>query len=131
MRPSRRILVADGSKYFTSTWRMLIPEPEFEIVGLAHNTEDAIKMARALSPDIILADLSHSALRGLKTIQALHAVYPGITIISFRPVASQEYTQAALDAGATACLTKSELANVLPQMLYRLTLGQAAVAVNP
>lgn len=132
MRQNQRVLVADGSKYFdTNFWRMLIPESEFEIVGLAHNTKEAIDMALTLSPDIILVDLSHSALGGLRTIEALHAVYPGIPIIAFRPVASEEYTQAALQAGATACFTKSELANIFPQMLYRLSLNGAAATATP
>jgi len=132
MRQSQRILVADGSKYFdTSFWRMLIPESEFEIVGLAHDTEAAIKMALTLSPDIILVDLSHSALGGLKTIETLHAVYPDLPIITFKPDASHEYTQAALAVGATVCITKSELANLFPQMLYRLSLNRAAAAATP
>ncbi|MEW5960778.1 MAG: response regulator transcription factor [Chloroflexota bacterium] len=132
MRHSRRILVADSSKYFNATfWRMLIPEPEFEIVGLANNTEDALKMAHTLSPDIVLADITRSTLSGLRIVEALRAVHPGMPIITFRPVASQEYTQAALNAGATACLTKSELAEVLPQTLYNLTQGQSPVSTNP
>ena len=54
----QRILVADGSKYFDSSiWRMLMPEPEFDIVGLANNTEEAINMAGTLLPDIILAPI--------------------------------------------------------------------------
>jgi DNA-binding NarL/FixJ family response regulator len=128
----QRILVADGSKYFdTSFWRMLIPESGFEMVGVAHNTGAAIEMALTLSPDIILVDLSHSALGGLKTIEALHAVYPDIPIIAFKPDASDEYSQAALSAGATICITKSELANLFPQMLYRLSLNRAAAAATP
>ena len=128
MRHSRRILVTDSSKYFNAAfWRMLIPEPEFEIVGLANNTEDALQMAQTLSPDIILADITRSALSGLKIVADLRAVYPGLPIITFRPVPSQEYTQAAFEAGATACVTKSELAEVLPQTLYSLTQEPAAV----
>lgn len=128
----QRILVADGSKYFdASFWQMLIPESEFEIVGLAHNTGAAVEMALTLSPDIILVDLSHSALGGLETIESLHAVYSDIHIIAFKPDASDEYTQAALAAGATVCITKSELANLFPQMLYRLSLNRAAAAATP
>ena len=112
----QRILVADGSKYFDhSMWRMLIPEPEFDIVGMANNTEEAIEMARTLAPDIILADLSHSEMRGLRTIELLHRIHPTIPIISLSPITSQEYSQAAFNAGATACVTKSDMADILLQ----------------
>ena len=127
----QRILVADGSKYFDSSiWRMLMPEPEFDIVGLANNTEEAITMASDLCPDIILADLSHSEIRGLGTVEALRSIHPGIPIITLSPVSSREYNQAALNAGAVACVTKSEMANMLLQTLYGLTNGRSAITVN-
>jgi DNA-binding NarL/FixJ family response regulator len=129
MPQPQRVLVAETSKYFNnSIWRMLIPEPEFIIVGLANNTEDAVKMAHTLSPDIILADLSRSTKLGLQIIKALHAVHPTIPIISLKPNSSREYTHAALNAGAAACLTKSEMAEVLPQALYRLIPVQSSIS---
>ena len=55
MSHRQRILVADGSKYFDSSiWRMLMPEPEFDIVGLANSTEEAMTMISTLAPDIAL-----------------------------------------------------------------------------
>lgn len=121
----KRILIADSSKYFDTTiWQMLLPESDFEIVGLANTTQDALNMTGLLSPDIILADLSHSAMPGLQTIQALRTAHPNIPIITFSPLSSYEYTQAALDAGATACLTKSEMAERLLQTLQRVESSQ-------
>ncbi len=131
MPQRKRILVADSSKYFASSiWHMLIPEPEFEIVGLACSAEEAINMAAALFPDIILVDLSHSAMRGLQTIQTLNAVHPGSSIISFMPISFYEYTQAAINAGAAACLPKSEMANVLVQTLRGLIPIQPSIGVD-
>jgi DNA-binding NarL/FixJ family response regulator len=127
MSPRQRILVADGSKYFDSSiWRMLMPEPEFDIVGLANNTEDAINMAGTLTPDIILADLSHSEMRGLKTVKTLHSIHPAIPIVTLSPLASQEYSQAALDAGAAACVTKSDMAEILLHTLQGLLSSRPA-----
>jgi DNA-binding NarL/FixJ family response regulator len=117
----RRILVVDGSKYFpTSIWYRLIPETEFEIVGLTNNTDETVEMVPTLSPDIILIDLSHSETCGLQTVSTIRATYPRIPIVTFTPISSQEYTRAAFDAGATACLTKSEMADVLLQTLREL-----------
>lgn len=127
MSPRQRILVADGSKYFDSSiWRMLMPEPEFDIVGLANNTDEAISMAGALAPDIILADLSHSEMRGLQTVETLHNIHPTIPIVTLSPLASQEYSQAALAAGAAACVTKSDLAEMLLHTLQSLSNSRPA-----
>jgi DNA-binding NarL/FixJ family response regulator len=128
MAQRRRVLVVDGSKYFDNLiWRMLIPESEFEIVGLARNADEALEMAIALFPDIILVDLSHSEVRGLWAIKALHAAQSATPIIAFTPMSSHEYTQAALDAGATACFAKSEMVDVLLQTIWRLIPARSSV----
>lgn len=128
MCDQQRVLVADSSKYFApSFWHMLIPETEFQIVGLADNTDNTVQMAQALSPDIILVDLSNSHIRGLQTVAAVRAVQPATPIVTFMPIASQEYAQASLQAGANACLTKSEIANKLLHILRGLISVPAAV----
>ena len=128
MPQHQRILVSDGSKYFdTSIWCMLIPEPEFEIVGLASSTNETMHLAGVLTPDIILVDLSHSYTCGLQTVAVLHSTYPHIPIVTFMPISFAEYTRASLDAGASACLTKSDMADMLVQTLHHLTPAQTTV----
>lgn len=127
----RRILVADSSKYFdNSIWHRLIPETEFEIVGQAGDPDQIVKMAKHLSPDIILVDLSHPENCGLQTVTTLHTVHPDIPIITLMPISSYEYTRASLDAGATACLIKSEIVDLLLQTLRNLVPAQSSVSVN-
>ena len=127
----QRILVADSSKYFSNTiWRMLIPESEFELVGLTENTDETINMALMLSPDIILVDLSHSEIRGLQTVAALRLAQPQIPIVTLMPMTSYEYTRASIDAGATVCLTKSEIANNLAKTLRNLKPVQLSIEEN-
>lgn len=114
MSQRRRVLVVDGSKYFDNLiWRMLIPEVWFEIVGLARNSDEALQMAATRLPDIVLLDISHSKTRGLGAIESLHTAQPAVPIIAFTPISSDQYTQAAVEAGASACFAKSEMANVL------------------
>ena len=121
MAQRQRILVANSNQYLgNSIWSRLIPEPEFEIVGVASDPEEAIGMAGELVPHAILVDLSGAELSGLKTIELLYAAFPGIPLIAFTPVSSDEYSRAALGAGAVACLTISEIADMLLQTLRNL-----------
>jgi DNA-binding NarL/FixJ family response regulator len=121
MAQRQRILVANSNKYLGNVvWSRLIPEPEFEIVGLASDADEAVDMAGELVPHAILVDLSGSELSGLKTIEVLHAAFPNIPLIAFTPVSSDECNLAALGAGAAACLTISEIADMLLQILRNL-----------
>jgi DNA-binding NarL/FixJ family response regulator len=121
MGQRRRIRVVDGSRYFDSLiWHTLMPEAEFEIIGLARRSDEALGMAIAHLPEVILVDLSHSGTRGLSTIESLRTAQPGVPIIAFTPMSSHQYTQAALDAGASACMAKSEMVDALLQTIWSL-----------
>ena len=127
----QKILVADSSKYFDSNfWDMLIPDTEFKVVGQAGSTAEAVTMAANLTPDIILADLFHSEMQGLKTVQTLRQAHPQAAIITFSPDTSTQYEQAALQAGASACVAKSELADKLVQLLYKLVKPKSSINGN-
>jgi DNA-binding NarL/FixJ family response regulator len=128
MPQRQRILVADGSRYLGNLiWHRLVSEPGLEIVGLACDTEEAVQMAFTLSPDIILVNLSHSGLFGLPTIRTLHTDYPDIPIVAVTSFLSREYTQAALDAGAAVCLTKSGRDESLLQTLWSFTPARSPI----
>jgi DNA-binding NarL/FixJ family response regulator len=121
MTQRQRVLIVDGSRYFSSLiWRMLIPEPRFEIVGLARCVDEALELAMARSPDVILVDVSHAATSGLAAIASLHAMRPTTPILAFTSTSMDEYSQAALNVGAAACLAKSEVVDGLSQTILSL-----------
>ena len=131
MAQRQRILVANSNKYLgNSVWSRLIPEPEFEIVGLASDADEAVAMAGELGPHVILVDLSGAEQHGLKTIELLHAAFPKILLIAFSPVLSDECNEAALGAGAVACLTISEIADMLLQTLRNLIPIRSLVMIH-
>ena len=53
MAQRQRILVANSNKFLgNSVWSRLIPEPEFEIVGLASDVEEAAEGILALASEL-------------------------------------------------------------------------------
>ncbi|RME75486.1 MAG: DNA-binding response regulator [Chloroflexi bacterium] len=130
--PNRpRIMVADGSKYFAlSTWQMLIPEDEFDFVGLANSTAEALEMARLLGPEIILVDISHSETGGFQTVRDLSAVRPEAAIVVVGLAVTTAVDRVARQAGASACLDKSELAEKLPGVLSCLAKKYSTYSIS-
>lgn len=121
----QRILVVDNSKYFSgSTWRALLPEEKYEVVGLAANTDEGTRLAASRSPDVVLVDLCQSKENGLWIIRALRQTCPQCLIIALTPLSLAKYDQAALEAGANISLEKSELATSLLPSLQALTKQQ-------
>jgi DNA-binding NarL/FixJ family response regulator len=126
MARRQRILIAHSGKYLgNAIWSRLVPEPEFEIVGMANSIEEAVDLVDLVAADVALIDLSDAEAVGLQTIRTLRTINPSIPIITFVPVWSHEYTKRAIDAGATTCLTESDLAGALIQKL------QSMLSVRP
>ena len=125
----QRVLVADSSQYFElPLWHMLIPEPEFKIVGVAKNIAEVVDMTQIHTPNIILIDSSASKMGGLWTIKRLRDIVPNTTIITITSLWSKQYAQAATQAGAAGCLSKSEIANGLLQTLRKLPAPHLSLA---
>ena len=118
---TQRILIGDNSKFFDQQmWQTLLPEPEFNIIGIASDSQAITRQTIAHRPDTILLDLSASEMGGLWTVESLRAIQPEATIITLLTGWSPQYSQAARFAGATTCLIKSEMAETLPETLRTL-----------
>jgi CheY-like chemotaxis protein len=116
----RRVLIVEGSTYFDrSIWEQTAAVSGLTVVGLAGDLNAALTSIAAVSPDLALVDLSHSALNGLALIQTIHRLHPVLPIVALLPapspggVAFQLYRQAARQAGAVATLAKAELVEQL------------------
>jgi DNA-binding NarL/FixJ family response regulator len=127
MAQRQRILVIDNSKYFNPLWQLLLPETEFEVTGLAGDPDQAVAMAATHTPDLALVDLGPEGMAGLSPIIALRAAHPELPIVALSSFSFGEYTRIALEAGATACLEKSELAETLLPTIAKLVPGHPLV----
>ena len=67
-----RILIADDHTMFRAGLRRLLEqEDNMEIIGEADNGRDAVEMAKRLSPDVILLDISMPDMDGFETARRL------------------------------------------------------------
>jgi CheY-like chemotaxis protein len=109
-----RVLIVDNSKYFNdTTWRLLMPAAQFEIIGPVDPNQEAATVAIAHTPDIILVDFCQAKGDGLATIKSLRQAQPETPIVALISGSFDEYSRVAVEAGATGCLEKSKLATLL------------------
>jgi signal transduction histidine kinase/CheY-like chemotaxis protein len=103
-----RVLIADDHAVVRDGLaRVLNQEPDIEIVGEAADGQAAVEQARALSPDVILMDLSMPRLNGVEATRRIHEEYPEIRIIGLSMFEEAERAQAMRNAGAVHYLSKS------------------------
>jgi two-component system chemotaxis response regulator CheB len=103
-----RVLIADDSPTIRRFLRSLIAEaPDLQVVGEAHDGQEALALAERLQPDIISMDILMPRLDGLAaTEQIMHQHPRPIVIVSARIQGDEAANLAfqALKAGALAVL---------------------------
>jgi DNA-binding NarL/FixJ family response regulator len=102
-----RVLLADDHPPLLSAIRRLLAQ-EFDVVGEAHDGEEAVQMARALRPDVVLMDLAMPRRGGLDAIRRINAEGSAAAIVVLTVLADSAVVGAAVEAGARAYILKSQ-----------------------
>jgi PAS domain S-box-containing protein len=109
-----RVLVADD----TATVRLLLrrtleSSKAFEVVGEAADGAQAVDMAEALQPDIVLLDLSMPVLGGMDAIPRIRRCAPDARVVVLSGYAPDRMGSQAVEVGAAAFLEKQQRPNEL------------------
>jgi DNA-binding NarL/FixJ family response regulator len=104
-----RVLLADDQALIRAGFRVLLEAADdIEVVGEAVNGEQAIELARAERPDVILMDIRMPGTDGIAATRAIatDATLDGTKIVILTTFETDEYVYQALRAGAGGFLVK-------------------------
>ena len=102
-----KVLLADDHQLVRSGLAALLAGTEdIDVVGTAANGAEAVEIARASAPDVVLMDLVMPVMDGVEATKRLVAGLPGTQVVVLTSFSDQERILAALDAGAIGYLLK-------------------------
>lgn len=102
-----RVLVVDDHDLVRmGISRMLSDSPDIEVVGEADSGDMALKMAKQLTPDVVLLDVNMPNIGGLEATKRLVQLDKGIKILAVSSLSAQPYPSMLLKAGANGYITK-------------------------
>ena len=102
-----KLLLADDQALFREGLHTLLSlQPDFEVVGEAENGAEAVRLAAALQPDVVLMDVQMPELDGVAATRRLHAEQPNCRVILLTTFDDDEYVFEGLRAGALGYLLK-------------------------
>ena len=120
-----RILLADDHEIFRRGLRSILESrPELEVCGEAVDGLDAFEKTKQLLPDIVLMDVSMPNIDGLQATQLIRNELPSCRILILSQHDSPQILSAALKAGASAYVTKSQVAHSLLTALESVIQGE-------
>jgi DNA-binding NarL/FixJ family response regulator len=122
-----RSLLVDDNDAFLETASVLLERQGMTVVGVASNTAEAVRQARALRPDVILVDVglgdeSGFDLACLLTRDGQHGQRVRAEVILVSSYAETDYADLIAESPAAGFLAKSELsARAIGRILGRAT----------
>ena len=118
---SIKVLLADDSKIVRRAIRsVLATQPEIEIVGEAANFAQAIQMANALTPHVIVMDLHMPDENKIDPLDVKSQLNRGARTLGISMWNDEETQALAQTLGAVTLLDKAELGNTLIPAIMRL-----------
>jgi DNA-binding NarL/FixJ family response regulator len=103
---SIRLVIADDHPTFVHTIRTLLRREGFDIVGIAGDGDDAVRVCLAESPDVVLMDINMPGVDGISATEQLVGAAPHIGILILTMFEDDDSLVAALRAGARGYLVK-------------------------
>ena len=102
-----RILLADDHPIVREGLRAVLEtQTDFKVIAEAASGDEALRLALALQPDILLLDLEMPILDGVETIRKLRQQQPASRVIVFTAFDNDERIIHAFQAGANGYLLK-------------------------
>ena len=106
-----RILIADDHGVVAEGLKHLIEaQADMQVVAIAADGREAVRVARETQPDVVLMDLSMPELNGADAARAILERDPKCRVIVLSMYSDREYVRRALKAGAAGYVVKRSAA---------------------
>lgn len=124
-----KIILADDHPLMRDSIKMhLENDPDIEVIGEANDGEEAVKLALALEPDVIIMDISMPKLNGLEATKQIKSQRPGITVLVLTVHSDTEHILKILEAGAAGYVTKNITGEKLLQTIRLILSGESVLS---
>ncbi len=129
MLDSIDILVVDDHPLFRQgVVHSLEMDPQFKVVGETASGEEALALARALLPDVVLLDISMPGWNGIVTAEKIALACPATAIVMLTGSDEKDKLLAALKAGARGYVLKGVSAKELAGVVRSAVAGEIYVS---
>ncbi|SDJ62477.1 response regulator [Streptomyces indicus] len=122
-----RLVIADDHELVRAGYAgLLATQPDFEVVGTARDGAEAVRVCRALAPDLVLMDVRMPVMDGIEATARLADT--GIRVLMLTTFDLDEHVYDALGAGAGGFLLKDVTAEKLFDAVRVVAAGEALLA---
>ena len=129
-KPALRVLLADDQPLFRTALATLIDtQPDLSVAGQAENGLEAVELARALVPDVVVLDVEMPVMDGVEAARLIRDQVPSAKVVMLTVSESDAHVFEALHHGASGYLLK----DLRPEHLYEMlrAAGRGETPLSP
>lgn len=124
-----RVLIADDHSVVRQGLRMFLSiDPDLEIIAEARDGAEAVRLARQMSPDVVLMDLLMPVMDGIRATAAIRREAPQVEVVALTSVLEDASIVDAIRAGAIGYLLKDTEAQELVRAIKAAAGGQVQLS---
>lgn len=124
--PKIRVLVVDDHTIVRDgICALLALAGDIEVVGEAANGNEALKMVKELSPDVVLMDISMPIMGGLEATRRISKEFPATKVLVLTQYDDKEYVFPVIEAGASGFISKAAASSELASGIRSVYQGDA------
>jgi DNA-binding NarL/FixJ family response regulator len=125
------VLLADDHALVRRGFRRLLEDdPDVAVVGEASDGREAVRLAAALKPRVVVMDCAMPGESGLVATRKILSTLPHVAILMLSMHSEETLVRQALDAGARGYVLKSAIDLDLPAAIKRVAAGHTVVDPN-
>lgn len=126
-----KVVIAEDMDILRESLKYMIEsDSELEVVGLAHNGQEAYELCREHKADLVLMDLRMPSCDGLEGTKLIKASFPDTKVLILTTFEDEESISSAIKCGADGYITKDILPKQLQQSIKSVMMGLGIVKRN-
>lgn len=120
-----RILIVDDQETLRQGVRALLGDlrPDWQVCGEAADGDQAVTLAHALQPDLVILDFGLPRANGLQAVSRLRKLGLKTPVLAFTIHESDRLAEAMRAAGAQGCIVKSQATRDLVHAIETILSG--------
>lgn len=124
-----RVFVVDDGPDVSEMMRKIIDsEPDMRCVGCLNSADRLVEAAREVAPDVVLLDATMPGKPPLEALGELAEALPAVRTLVFSGHNDSAFVDAAVDAGAWGCVSKTEDPETVLRAVRQVAAGKTWVS---
>jgi DNA-binding NarL/FixJ family response regulator len=121
-----RVLIADDQELVREGLRIVLNHyPDIDVVGVASDGAEAVRLAQDLRPQVVLMDLKMPVLNGVEATRRIAEVAPGTQVIILTTYDTDDWVFEGVRAGAHAYLLKESGSEAVVASIRAVVRGES------